>query len=174
VKHTEIIEALRNKLTVQSGRHLYGILGTYDALSVFARQLRQARVPDGDYFPEPVSVTRRILKEIPDDEFKLLVSNEAKYPEPTRAHVGKAFEAFLRARLKEDRLVVLAELEMLLAYNLDLGLIRTLSTDDQRIILLLPAKRSAGQIVMFPDYDTGDFRLPINLIAGDHLWEIKE
>ena len=35
MKSTEIIEAIRQKLTVPGGRHLYGVLGTYAQLDGF-------------------------------------------------------------------------------------------------------------------------------------------
>ena len=54
MKSTEIIEALRQKLTVPSGRHLYGVLGAYSQLDGFARKLHQAKTLDGSPFPKPL------------------------------------------------------------------------------------------------------------------------
>ena len=130
MKPTEIIEALREKLTVPGGRHLYGVLGTYSQLDGFAKKLHEAKTTDGDSFPKPVNVNRGILDAIPDDEFKPLAENEAKRPEPTAAHVTRAFERFLRANLAG---------------------------------LSAPQPRQAG-----------DYTLPTNLIAENHLWEIRE
>ncbi len=73
MKDTEIIEALRSKLRVPGGRHLYGVLGTYRALEAFALKLRDARTPDGKRFPKPVNINSGILETIPDDEFRRLV-----------------------------------------------------------------------------------------------------
>ena len=173
MKETEIIEALRSKLSVPGGRHLYGVLGTYPQLRAFAKKLQQAKTTDGESFPRPLSVNRGILDAIPDDEFRKLVENEAKRPEPTAAHVAIAFESFLRANLRGKGLVVLGDLEMLFAYNLELNLLRTMAADEDRILLLLPGRRSAGNIIMFPDLTEGSYTLPINLIAGDHIWELR-
>jgi hypothetical protein len=172
--HTDIIESLRNKLGMPGGRHLYGVLGEYPALSIFAKKLAQAKTPDGRRFPKPLSVNLGILKSIPDDEFKDLVANEAKRPEPTAAHVAKAFEIFLRSKLRGKGLIVLANLEMLFAYHLELNLLRTMAADEDRILLLLPGQRRAGKIVMFPDLQEGSYTLPTNLIAENHLWELRE
>ncbi len=131
MKSTEIIEAIRQKLTVPGGRHLYGVLGTYTQLDGFARKLHQAKTTEGDPFPKPVNVNRGILDAIPEGEFKQLAENEAKRPEPTAAHVARAFERFLRAHLTG-----------------------------------LPAPVTAWQ--------AGDYTLPTNLIAENHLWEIRE
>jgi len=175
MKDTEIIEAIRSKLTLPGGRHLYGILGTYQRLSAFAKKLKQAKTPDGKSFPKPLSVNRGILKSIPDDEFRQLVENEAKRPEPTAAHVAKAFETFLRSQLQDKGLVVLANLELLFAYHLELNLLRTMAADEDRILLLLSGRRTSGKIIMFPEFETGvSYTLPSNLIAEDHLWELKE
>ena len=170
---TDIIEALRGKLMVPTGRHLYAVLGTYAALKRFAEKIQQATTPDGKPFPAPLSVTSGILNAIPDDEFRSLVENEAKRPEPIAAHVARAFEAFLRAHLKENGLVVLRSLEILFAYGSDLSLLRTLATDAHRILLLLPGKRESGRVMMFPDQEDGDYILPTNLIAENHLWELR-
>lgn len=174
MKDTEIIEALRSKLAIPGGRHLYGVLGSYPALKTFAKKLRQAKTPDSKRFPEPLNVNRGILGTIPDEEFKQLAENEAKRPEPTAAHVAKAFEFFLRSKLRGKGLIVLSDLEMLFAYNLELNLLRTMAADDDRILLLLPGRRSGDHIAMFPDLVAGDYTLPNNLIAGNHLWELKE
>ncbi len=173
MKDTEIIEALRSKLTVPGGRHLYGVLGDFPALKEFSSRLQEAKTTDGRRFPKPLSVNHGILDAIPDEEFKHLVENEAKRPEPTAGHVAKAFEAFLRSKLRGKGLVVLANLEMLFAYHLELNLLRTMAADDDRILLLLPGRRSGGRIVMYPEIEEGNYTLPSNLIADNHLWELK-
>ena len=170
---TDIIEALRSKLMVPTGRHLYGVVGTYPVLKRFAEKLQQAKTPDGTPFPAPLSVTRGILNTIPDDEFRSLVENEARRPEPIAAHIAQAFETFLRVHLKESGLVVLESLEILFAYGSDLSLLRTLATDSQRILLFLPGKWEHGRVVMFPDQEDGEYTLPGNLIAENHLWELR-
>ncbi len=171
---TEIIESMRSKLSIESGRHLYGVLGSYSSLASFVKKLSQASLQDGRRFPKPVSLNKGILDAIPDDEFKLLVENEAKRPEPTASHVSKAFEIFLRSKLKGKGLVVFVGLEMIFAYHLELNLLRTMATDDDRVLLLLPGKRSSGKVIMFPDMPDGSYTLPMNLIAEKHLWEISE
>lgn len=174
MKSTEIIEALRQKLALPGGRHLYGVLGGYAALGAFAAKLRQARTTDGIPFSGPVNVNRGILDAIPDEEFRELAENEAKRPEPTAAHVARAFERFLRERLAGGGILVLSNLEMLFAYQIELNLLRSMAADEQRILLLLPGRRSRGRVVMFHEANGGDYTLPTNLIADNHLWEVRE
>lgn len=174
IKDTEIIEAIVAKLSVDVGRHLYGIVGTYNALEEFAVRLQEAKTFDGLPFTAPISVNKGILSAIPDEEFRKLVENEAKKPEPTRAHINRAFEKFLRQQLLEKGLIVLSNLELLFAYDVDLNPLRTLATDQQRVILLLPARRSGTKIIMFSESGEGSYLLPTNLIADDHIWSLKE
>jgi len=174
MKSTEIIEAIRHKLSIPGGRHLYGVLGTYRQLDRFARKLHQAKTTEGNPFPNPINVNRGILNAIPDDEFKQLAENEAKRPEPTAAHVARAFERFLRANLTGNGILILSNLEMLFAYHIELNLLRTMAADEDRVLLLLPGRRSRGRIIMFHEMDEGDYTLPTNLIAENHLWEIRE
>ena len=171
---TEVIEALRQKINVPSGRHLYGVLGDYSMLKVFENALIQAKTLDGIAFPKPLSVNRGILESIPDDEFKKLAESEARYPEPTKAHIGRAFETFLRASIGESSIVVLTDLEMLFAYSIEMSLLRTLATDEKKLLLLLPSMRTGSRIVMFHEMEEGDYTLPKNLIADNHLWDLSD
>jgi hypothetical protein len=157
--NTEIIETLRARLSLPGGRHLYGVLGSYDLLSRFAGQLAKAKSVEGQPFPKAISINRGILDTIPDDEFRRLVNDEAKRPEPTAAHVSSAFEQFIRSKL--------------FSYHLELNLLRTLAADQDRILLLLPGKRERGGIILFPDSDHGSYTLPTNLIAENNLWELR-
>jgi len=179
MKTADIIQSLQAKLSIEVGRHLYGVVGSYPALDKFAGQLRQAKMPDGRSFPKPVSVNKGILDAIPDDEFKTLAENEARRPEPTAAHVARAFEKFLRGRIAKKKakhdfnLIVLASLEMLFAYSVELNLLRVLPSDDDRVLLLLPGRRDrGGRVVMFPELGDDCRFLPSNLIAEDHLWTL--
>ena len=175
MRDTDIIDALRTKLAQPGGRHLYGVLGSYRQLEAFAKKLnREAKTPDGKRFPKPLNVNLGILKEIPDEEFRQLVENEAKRPEPTAAHVAKAFESFLRKNLGRRGLLVLSNLELLFAYRLELNHLRTMAADDYRVVLLLPGKRSGGNVALFPNSDQGSYTLPTNLIADNHLWELRD
>ena len=130
--------------------------------------------PNGTPFPSTLSVNKGILSSIPDAEFRELAENEAKRPEPTAAHVERAFESFLRSNLKGRGLIVLGSLEMLFAYNVELTLLRTMVADDDRVLLLLPGRRSGGKVIMFPDLGDG-YALPTNLIADNHCgnWKNK-
>lgn len=172
---TEVIEALRAKLNIKSGRHLYGIMGSYNALDKFSKSLRQAKTYDGQPFPTPLSVNREILNAIPDDEFKELADNEPKKPEPTVQHIKQSFESFLRSGLRDHDLLVLTGLEMLFAYHIELNLFRTLATDDKRIILFLPGKRTRqGEVEIFAGLTDQVYILPTNFIAENHMWELND
>jgi len=118
---------------------LYGILGGYAALDRFAAKLCQVKMPNGELFPSAVSVNRGILNSIPDAEFKTLAENEPRRPEPTMAHVAQAFAAFLRSELNKKDLIVLTGLELIFIYNVELNLLRTMATDNKRVIR--PASR---------------------------------
>ncbi len=172
MKPAVIIETLLAKLGTPGGRHLYGVLGGYRALDAFAQELQQATGPDGKRLPGPTNVNLGILDAIPDKEFKRLVEDEAKRPEPTAAHVAKAFDRFLRTHLTGGGLAVFSNLELLFAYGIDLNLLRVLAADEDRVLLLLPGRRSAGTIIMFHEAEEGRYKLPTNLIASDHLWEL--
>lgn len=170
--NTEVIETLRARLSVPVGRHLYGVLAKYELLWRFAAQLAEAKSVEGIPFPQAISANRGILNTIPDDEFRKLVNDEAKRPEPTAAHVASAFELFIRSQLTGQGLVVLKDLELVFSYSLELNLLRTLAVDQDRILLCFPGRRERGVVILFPDSDHGSYTLPTNLIADNNLWEL--
>lgn len=174
MKAVAIIEELRRKLSVPVGRHLYGVLGTYRKLADFAAVLREAKTADGIPFTAPHSVNRGILQAIPDDEFREVAENEAGYPEVAAKHVKNAFDRFLRRTLTGKGPVVLAELELLFAYQVEFETLRTLATDKNKVIMLLPGTRSAGRITMFHEVEGEQRSVPMTLITSDHLWEVGE
>lgn len=167
----EIITSLQSKLSAPTGRHLYGILGSFQQLEQFELALAEARLRDSSPFPMPLSVTAGILSSIPDDEFRRLIKDEARRPEPVAAHVGRAFESFLRSSLNEHDVIVLKDFELLFAYRVELQPLRTLAADQNHVIMLLPAERSGNRVIMYPGPDQRD--LPVNLIAENHIWEIR-
>jgi hypothetical protein len=169
MKDADIIETMVSKLRVPVGRHLYGVVGSYDALERFSRSVLEAKTPDGLPFPEPISINKGIFAAIPENEFKRLAEDEPRYPEVIRVRLAQAFEEFLRLTLRQG-LIVLRDLEVLFTYDLDLSPFRTLCTDKQRAILLLPGERSGERICMFGSDDTF---LPVDLIASDHLWILR-
>jgi hypothetical protein len=79
--------------------------------------------------------------------------------------VARALERFLRANLTGKGILVLSNLEMLFAYHIELNLLQTTAADEDRVLLLLPGRRSRGRIIMFHEMDEGDYTLPTNLIA---------
>lgn len=174
MKKTDIIEAIIQKLAIPGGRHLYGVLSSYEKLNQFSKVLRQAKTVDGKTFPVPLNVNMGILESIPDDEFRQLVENEAKRPEPTVAHVNRAFEKYLRQNLAGKGLVVLSNLELLFAYKIELNLLRTMAADDDRVLLLLPGKRVGTKVHLFHEAGEVNVMLPINLIAENNLWELRD
>ncbi len=174
MKNTEIIEAMREKLSVPVGRHVYGVLGTYRQLETFAGKLHQAKTAEGSRFPKPVNVNKSLLEAIPDTEFRTLAQDEAKFPEPVCKHVSDAFENFLRAEFRKPDVLVLGNLEMLFAYRVDFSDLRALATDGSRVVLLLPGRRSGGRVILFHEAAECERILPTGLVAEEHLWEITE
>jgi hypothetical protein len=41
------------------------------------------------------------------------------------------------------------------------------------VSILLPGHRDGLRVVMFPDLAEGSYTLPTNLIADNHLWELR-
>ena len=61
--------------------------------------------------------------------------------------------------------MILAHLELIFTYRLDLSLLRGLASDTRQIVLLLPGRRQGDRIIMFPDAEVGDYTLPVDLVV---------
>ena len=170
---TEIIEALRHRLSVPGGRHLYAVLGAYPELRAFANTLTLATDVNGKHFPAPLSVNRSILESFADERFHELARSEANYPEEAKTAVQEAFNRFVRESLKRDGLVVLSELEIVFAYGVELGPLRAEAADDQRLLLLLPGRRVGPRVELFPEAGENRFTLPPSLVADNQTWELR-
>lgn len=48
-----------------------------------------------------------------------------------------------------------------------------MAADEDRVVLLFPGRRSRGRIIIVHDMEEGDYTQPTNLIAENHLWEIR-
>ena len=172
----QVISELREKLRFDVGRHLYGVLGSYARLAGFEETaLEQALDPRGNQFPEPVNLNRELLARIGDEDLRSLVRAEARRPKTIQRRLGQELDNLLGERLREHRFFILKQLELLFAYGLDLSVFRTRATNQNHILLLLPGGRRGDHATLFHEADARFQRtLPANLIADNHLWELKD
>ena len=170
----QIISELREKLQFDIGRHLYGILGAYADLKQFEQEdLAQARDHQNKFLPAPINVNRELLKRIGDDDLRQLVDAEARRPHAVTYRLNQEFDGLLHDLLQQTDLVILKQLELLFAYNLDLSVLRTRASNQSHILILLPAERRGEHIVVFHEAAPKFQRsIPPNLIADNHLWEL--
>lgn len=171
---TQIIGELRTRLQVDVGRHLYGVLGSYAGLEGFERtHLAEARGSDGAPFPEALNLNRALLDSIADDDLRGLIRNEARQPLATQRRLNEHLANLLTARLAEARFLMVKQIELVFAYELELTVFRTYATNDKHILLLLPGERRGDRITLFHEAEARFQRiLPDNLIADNHLWEL--
>ena len=170
----EIITELREKLQFNIGRHLYGVLGSYQQLDRFEQtDLGNANLPDGKPFPTTIILNQNLLASIGDEDLKKLVRDEAKRPQAVQRALNNSLNSVLGTLMAESNLLILKNLELIFAYDLDFSLFRTRATDQNHLLLLLPGERRSDHITIFHEANTRFHRsLPSNLIADNHLWEL--
>ena len=109
MKSTEIIEALRQKLTVPGGRHLYGVLGAYSQLDSFSKKMHQAKTTDGDPFPKPVNSMGRtrveLTIEFDEAEIKITKSLFQQWQQSLPAAEKQAKKLIHPSELKQVKLI---------------------------------------------------------------------
>lgn len=170
----QVVSQLREKLQFDIGRHLYGVLGTYEQLRRFEQQdLAQAQDHRNRPFPDPINVNRALLRRIGDEDLRQLVAKEGKWHYAISNRLNLEFDALLQSHLQQTDLAILKQTEMLFAYSLDLSVLRTRASNQSHILLLLPAERRGEHIIVFHEAAPRFHRsIPPNLIANQHLWEL--
>ena len=172
----QVISELREKLRFDVGRHLYGVLGTYAQLADFeAAALTQALDPQRRRLPQAVNLNRELLARIGDGDLRGLVRAEARRPHTIQRRLTQELDNLLGELLQEHRFLILKQIELLFAYELDLGAFRTRATNQNHILMLLPGARYGDRVTLFHEGGSRFLRtLPPNLIADNHLWELKD
>jgi len=171
----QVITALRDKLKFDSGRHLYAVLGTYERLEEFAnKDLASATDPNGLPFPKPLNLNKALLANINDEDLRNLVNREAKRPQQINQHLNDQLNRVVQHSLNENPFLILKQIELMFAYDLDFSTLRRHASNQNRILLLLPGQQFGDHVVLF--HQGGDaFQrpLPNNVIAENHLWELE-
>lgn len=172
----QIISALRENIQLDIGRHLYGILGSYASLNRFEQMdLAQGRFLNGNPFPTPVNLNRSLLDRIGDEDLRNLVQNEARLPLTVQRRLNQEFDLLLQNLLQQSSFLILKQIELLFAYNLDLHVIRARATNQSHILLILPGEKRSDHITLFSEVNPRFHRtLPPQLITDNHLWELAD
>lgn len=172
----QIITEVRARLQFGVGRHLYGVLGSYHQLAWFEREaLAQARDPEGQPFPPPLNLNTALLAHMGDDELRQLVNDEARRPQAVRYRLNRELDCLLAELLQQSDFLIVKQVEMLFAHNLDLSVFRTRASNENHVLLLLPGEKRGDQVALFHEAHSHFHRtLPANLIADNHLWELND
>lgn len=172
----EIITQLREKLQFPVGRHLYGVLGSYAGLARFETEaLAQALLPEGRPFPGATDLNRQLLEGIGDADLRSLVQQEGRRPRAIQRRLNDQLDQLLAQLLAGERFVILKQIELLFAYQLDLSLFRTRAANQNHILLLLPGERRSEHVTLFHEAGPEFHRiLTPNIVADNHLWELAD
>ena len=170
----QIISALRERFPVTMGRHLYVVLGDYNQLAHFERlDLAAATKRDGQPFPAPINLNRQLLDRMEDANLRRLVNDEARLPQTVRNQLNLSLQSLLDHMLQAAPLLIVKQVELLFAYSLDLGILRTAATNQHHLLLHLPGQVQSRRVVLFHEADARFHQvLPENLVAENHLWEL--
>jgi len=170
----QIIQDLVQKWEETGKRHLYLVLGRCAELEALARELSNARMPDRQSVGNPLHVNAVLLERLKQqNKLDELDGGEAKYPTMVREKLASEFEAALKEALDKKRVVVLTDLELLFAFDLDLALLRLHATNGRHVVLLLPGERVGERVMLFHETEERFQRqLPMNLVMDTHIWEI--
>jgi hypothetical protein len=172
----QIISELRDRLSLTMGRHLYVVLGGYGQLEHFEQiDLATATNRNGQPFPAPINLNRRLLDSMDDASLRRLVNEEARYPQAVRSRLNQALHSLLDTLLQVHRLLIIKHVELVFAYGIDLSIFRTAAANQSHLLLLLPGVWQSGRVILFHEANARFHQtLPENLVAENHLWELND
>lgn len=178
---TQITAILRENLQISSGRHLYGILGTYSQLAAFEHeilaQINLLPQDPGNAAParhQVINLNYALMDRIGDDDLRNLVNSEGKRPQTIQRRLNLTFDSLLADLLEKDHFIILKQIELLFAYDLDMQTIRARASNQNHILLLLPGEKRGDHVALFTEANSRFHReLPYQLIADNHLWELE-
>jgi hypothetical protein len=169
----EILKELSAKWAERGKRHLYLVLGKVSALAQFEKDLSFAKAPGRQPLDAVLSVNQELLKRLPGDEADRLINGEAKYPTMITERLAREFDALVKDSQAERDVVVLKDLELVFAFDLDLASLRLRAVNGKHIVLLLPGHCTGGRIILYHEAEERFHRaLPTNLVMDAHIWEI--
>lgn len=179
----QITTTLRENLQIDSGRHLYGVLGTYSQLATFEKDiLSQVNLlpQELDHINKDqpghsvVNLNFALMDRIGDDDLRDLVRSEGKRPQTIQRRLNLTFDSLLANLLEENHFIIIKQIELLFAYDLDLQTIRARASNQNHILLLLPGEKRGDHVALFTEANSRFHReLPYQLIAENHLWELE-
>jgi len=157
------------------GRHLYGVLGSYEQLDRFEKDYLSQAKEDGHPFPKPINLNRELLARVPDSDLRKLVKDEPIRRDAIRDRLKLELEGLLKHLFQRHYFVILKQIELILAYELDLSVFRLEAANRNHLLLLLPGKQQGTTITLFHEATSAFQRtLPDTLITGDNLWELND
>lgn len=169
----EILMELSSKWAEIGKRHLYLVTGSYDQLRTFEKDLANAKTPDRQPIGQPIGINARIMENLPDEVLDDLVAGEAKYPTVTFNKFTEVFKKILSEAFAKRNVVILKDLELLFAIQIDLSELRLRATNGKHILLMIPGHKIGEKIVLFHEAEENFQRvLPTNLVMDNHIWEI--
>jgi hypothetical protein len=177
----QITTILRENLQIDSGRHLYGVLGTYSQLAAFENdilsQINLLSQEPGNATTshhQVVNLNFALMDRIGDEDLRDLVRSEGKRPQTIQRRLNLTFDSLLANLLEKDHFIILKQIELLFAYDLDLQTIRARASNQNHILLLLPGEKRGDHVALFTEANSRFHReLPYQLIADNHLWELE-
>ena len=170
----DVNSALKNKLANQAGRHLYVILGTYEALKRYEKvAFPELTAPDGKNLPKPVNVSRTLLERFEDDELQKLAGSELRQIHHIKDRIYTEFDRILVDGLSNSSALTLKQFELLFAFDIELDKVRIRAVNQKHILLMLPGEVTCERITLFHEASPQWHRtLPQALVPEDHLFEL--
>lgn len=170
----DVNAALKGKLDNQAGRHLYIVLGTYEALDRYERvAYPELRASDGTKLPKPISVSRSLLDKFQDEELQKLAGSELRQINHIKDRLYTEFDHLLVDGLQDAPVLTLKQVELLFAFDIELDRVRIRAVNQKHILLMLPGEMSGERITLFHEASPEWHRtLPQALVPEDHLFEL--
>lgn len=174
VLYAEVFEKIINALQNLRGRNLYGILGKYDQLNAFEKNVIP-RILNLKNLPilEVMDINQSLLNHISDEDLREMVSNESSFPSYVDHRISEVLNLVISNLLSSHDGLFCKNIEILFSYGVDLSVFRIHATNQKIIFLIMPAEYIGGHINLFTEGPKSFHRtLPDQLLSSNNIWEL--
>jgi len=167
------IEALvrfQERLKGQVGRHIYAFVGEVEALQAVEEGLGQLAGPQGRTLPPPVRLSLVVLGRLSQARLQTLVRRERFSSQAIYQELNRAFKEFINEHFQREEVLIAKDFELLFYYGVELGLVRSLSTDRRHTAFLVPGRAEGGAIRLYAGQDSKGYDFYPGLVNQEDIW----
>lgn len=172
VSPIEALARFQGRLKGQMGRHIYAFVGGMEALRAVEEGLAQLTTPQRIALPPPVRLNLAVLGRLSHARLQSLARRERFSSQAIYQELNRAFKEFISEYFQQEDLLMAKDFELLFYYGVELGFVRSLSTDRRHTAFLVPGRAEGGVIKFYAGPDSQGYDFCPGLVNQEDIWPV--